>query len=285
MTFNSLAISDCGFADYIRRINVFPILTAEEEYKLAKQWVDGHNMTAAHALVKSHLRLVVKVAMDFKSYGLALMDLISEGTIGLMQAVKKFDPDRGFRLSTYAIWWIRAYIQDFVVKFSSMVKSNTTRASRKLFFNLRKLKQRFLQDSTASMDDETAGKIAEELSVSKEEVYSADFYLSTKECSLNDPIGDNAVLGDIVSDSHDAVEKFENNDELRYKRLLLKNAMQQLNERERDILISRRLSEKPKTLNFLSDKYKVSRERIRQIESQVLKKIKSFIAKHDEALV
>jgi len=270
-----------GLSLYLAQIKKFPMLDAEEEYMLAKRWKDRGNLKAAHKLVTSHLRLVAKIAMGYRGYGLPVNELISEGNIGLMQAVKKFDPDRGFRLATYAMWWIKAAIQEYVLKSWSLVKMGTTTAQKKLFFNLKKLKNQIAPNQEGDLRDEHVKEISERLDVDSREVVNMNRRLMGHEKSLNDPIkaGETDEWQDWLVDDHlDQELIMSQKQEFDDKKELLVQAMTILNDREKEILESRRLSENPKTLEELSKKYKISRERIRQIETKAFEKLqKSMI--------
>ncbi len=267
--------SDGSLSAYLAQIKKFPMLDAEEEYMLAKNWKNTGNIKSAEKLVTSHLRLVAKIAMGYKGYGLPVNEMISEGNIGLMQAVKKFEPEKGFRLATYAMWWIKASIQEYILRSWSLVKIGTTTAQKKLFFNLKKIKNQIAPRSEGDLKDEHVSEIAKKLDVKKEEVISMNRRLSGKEFSLNAQIGED---GDewqdwLVDNEMDQELKFAQNEELEQRKDLLKDSIKILNNREQEILNARRLNEKPKTLESLSKKYKISRERIRQIENKAFEKI------------
>ena len=270
-----------GLSLYLAQIKKFPMLDAEEEYMLAKSWKERGNLKAAHKLVTSHLRLVAKIAMGYRGYGLPVNELISEGNIGLMQAVKKFDPERGFRLATYAMWWIKAAIQEYVLKSWSLVKMGTTTAQKKLFFNLKKLKNQIAPNQEGDLRDEHVEEISKRLDVNSHEVVNMNRRLMGHEKSLNDPIksGETDEWQDwLVDDRLDQELIVSQKQEYNDKKELLGQAMAILNEREKEILKERRLSENPKTLEELSKKYKISRERIRQIETKAFEKLqKSMI--------
>ena len=270
-----------GLSVYLAQIKKFPMLDAEEEYMLAKNWKENGNLKAAHKLVTSHLRLVAKIAMGYRGYGLPVNELISEGNLGLMQAVKKFDPDKGFRLATYAMWWIKAAIQEYVLRSWSLVKMGTTTAQKKLFFNLKKLKNQIAPGQDGDLKDEHVKEISKRLDVESHEVVNMNRRMMGQEKSLNDPIkkGETDEWQDwLVDDSLDQELIVSQRQEYNDKKELLNNAMKILNEREKEIITSRRLSEKPKTLEDLSKKYKISRERIRQIETKAFEKLqKSMI--------
>ncbi len=268
-----------GLSLYLEQIKKFPMLDAEEEYMLAKNWKNTGNVKSAEKLVTSHLRLVAKIAMGYKGYGLPLNEIISEGNVGLMQAVKKFEPEKGFRLATYAMWWIKAAIQEYILRSWSLVKIGTTTAQKKLFFNLKKLKNQIAPKSEGDMKDEDVRKIASTLDVSEDEVVSMNRRLSGKEQSLNSPIGED---GDewqdwVVDKTMDHDLKIAHQDEMEQRKDLLKDSIKILNEREKQILYSRRLTDNPKTLEDLSKKFKISRERIRQIENKAFEKLQKHM--------
>jgi len=270
-----------GLSAYLEQIKKFPMLDAEEEYMLAKNWKTTGNIKAAEKLVTSHLRLVAKIAMGYRGYGLPVNELISEGNIGLMQAVKKFDPDKGFRLATYAMWWIKASIQEYVLRSWSLVKMGTTTAQKKLFFNLKKLKNQIAPGQEGDLKDEQVSEISKRLDVDSKEVVSMNRRMMGKEKSLNDPIksGEADEWQDwLVDNSLDQELIISQKQEYDDKKELLNDAMKILNEREKAIINARRLSENPKTLEELSKKYNISRERIRQIETKAFEKLqKSMI--------
>ena len=270
-----------GLSVYLAQIKKFPMLDAEEEYMLAKNWRENGNLQSAHKLVTSHLRLVAKIAMGYRGYGLPVNELISEGNIGLMQAVKKFDPDKGFRLATYAMWWIKAAIQEYVLRSWSLVKMGTTTAQKKLFFNLKKLKNQIAPGQEGDLKDEHVNEISKRLDVDSEEVINMNRRLMGQEKSLNDPIkfGETDEWQDwLVDESLDQELLISQKQEYDDKKELLESAMKILNEREKEIIEARRLKENPITLEELSKKYKISRERIRQIETKAFEKLqKSMI--------
>jgi len=255
------------------------MLAAEEEYMLAKNWKTTGNIKSAEKLVTSHLRLVAKIAMGYKGYGLPINEMISEGNIGLMQAVKKFKPEKGFRLATYAMWWIKASIQEYILRSWSLVKIGTTTAQKKLFFNLKKIKNQIAPRSEGDLRDEHVSEIANKLSVSKNEVVSMNRRLSGKEFSLNSPIGkDGDEWQDWLVDKeldHDL--KFAQQEEMEQRKDLLSDSIKILNDREKEILYARRLNDEPTTLENLSKKYKISRERIRQIENKAFEKLQKHM--------
>ena len=263
-------------------IRKFPILDAEEEFVLAKRWAEENDSSAAHKLVTSHLRLAAKIAMGYRGYGLPVADVISEANIGLMQAVKRFDPDKGFRLATYAMWWIRASIQEFVLRSWSMVKLGTTASQKKLFFNLNRAKSRIGVMDSGSLRPEETQQIAEMLHVSESDVASMSMRLSGRDSSLNAPATndlENATEHQdlLVDENADHAEQFAEQQDHQIKRQLLLEATDQLSDREKDIFLSRRLSEVPKTLEELAVRYNLSRERIRQIEVAAYKKVRSSV--------
>ena len=268
-----------GLSLYLEQIKKFPMLDAEEEYMLAKNWKNTGNVKSAEKLVTSHLRLVAKIAMGYKGYGLPLNEIISEGNVGLMQAVKKFEPEKGFRLATYAMWWIKAAIQEYILRSWSLVKIGTTTAQKKLFFNLKKLKNQIAPKSEGDLKDEDVKKIASTLDVSEDEVVSMNRRLSGKEQSLNAPIGED---GDewqdwVVDKTMDHDLKIAHQDEMEQRKDLLKDSIKILSEREKEILYSRRLTDNPITLEELSKKFKISRERIRQIENKAFEKLQKHM--------
>ncbi|WP_461308650.1 RNA polymerase sigma factor RpoH, partial [Albidovulum sp.] len=266
-----------GLNRYLQEIRKFPLLEPEDEYMLAKRWVDHQDTSAAQKLVTSHLRLAAKIAMGYRGYGLPQAEVISEANVGLMQAVKRFDPDKGFRLATYAMWWIRASIQEYILRSWSLVKLGTTSAQKKLFFNLRKAKNRIGALEEGDLAPEHVQKIAHDLNVSESEVVEMNRRLSGGDASLNATIGSDdgtAQWQDWLADEEaDQAEEYAESDELAVRRELLEKAMESLNERERDILEQRRLSDEPVTLEELSSRYGVSRERIRQIEVRAFEKL------------
>ena len=270
-----------GLSLYLSQIKKFPMLDAEEEYMLAKNWKDRGNLKSAHKLVTSHLRLVAKIAMGYRGYGLPINELIAEGNIGLMQAVKKFDPDKGFRLATYAMWWIKAAIQEYVLRSWSLVKMGTTTAQKKLFFNLKKIKNQIAAGQDGDLKDEQVKEISKRLDVESYEVVNMNRRMMGQEKSLNDPIksGEADEWQDwLVDDSLDQELVVSQKQEYDDKKELLDSAMKILNDREKEIITARRLSEEPKTLEDLSKIYKISRERIRQIETKAFEKLqKSMI--------
>jgi RNA polymerase sigma-32 factor len=267
-----------GLNRYMQDIRKFPMLEPEEEYMLAKRWVDHEDSNAAHKMVTSHLRLAAKIAMGYRGYGLPQAEVVSEANVGLMQAVKRFDPEKGFRLSTYAMWWIRASIQEYVLRSWSLVKMGTTSGQKKLFFNLRKAKNRIGALEEGDLRPENVQRIATDLGVTEAEVVSMNRRMSGGDASLNATVGSEdggtAQWQDWLEDEDaNTAADYEAKDELESRRALLMDAMSVLNEREKDILIQRRLQDKPVTLEDLSTQYKVSRERIRQIEVRAFEKL------------
>ena len=267
-----------GLNRYLQEIRKFPMLEPEEEYMLAKRWVEDQDTDAAHQLVTSHLRLAAKIAMGYRGYGLPQAEVISEANVGLMQAVKRFDPDKGFRLATYAMWWIRASIQEYILRSWSLVKLGTTSAQKKLFFNLRKAKARIGALEEGDLRPENVAQIAHDLNVTEEEVISMNRRLSGGDASLNATVSADgegtAQWQDWLEDEDaDQAADYAERDELEMRRELLARAMDVLNEREKDILLQRRLQDQPVTLEELSSQYDVSRERIRQIEVRAFEKL------------
>jgi RNA polymerase sigma-32 factor len=274
--------SEGSLARYLQEIRRFPMLEADEEYMLAKRWREHEDPEAAHRLVTSHLRLVAKIAMGYRGYGLPLSELISEGNVGMVQAVKRFDPDRGFRLATYAMWWIRASIQEYILHSWSLVKIGTTAAQKKLFFNLRRLKGQIQAIEEGDLTPEHVAKIAKELDVPESDVVSMNRRLMAPDNSLNAPLradgeGEGEWQDWLVDDEASQESKLGDRQELGLRRDLLKTAMSHLTERERDILMERRLKENPTTLEELSAKYGISRERVRQIEVRAFEKLQKAI--------
>ncbi|MFC7703314.1 RNA polymerase sigma factor RpoH [Plastorhodobacter daqingensis] len=267
-----------GLNRYLQEIRKFPMLEPEEEYMLAKRWVDHQDAQAAHKLVTSHLRLAAKIAMGYRGYGLPQAEVISEANVGLMQAVKRFDPEKGFRLATYAMWWIRASIQEYILRSWSLVKLGTTSAQKKLFFNLRKAKSRIGALEEGDLRPENVAQIAKDLSVTEDEVIAMNRRMSGGDASLNATVGmdgEGATQWQDWLEDEDADQAgdYAERDELEARRALLMQAMDVLNDREKDILMQRRLQDQPVTLEDLSAQYEVSRERIRQIEVRAFEKL------------
>ena len=273
--------SEGNLSIYLQEIKKFPILTAEEEYMLAKRYKEHGDTEAAHKLVTSHLRLVAKIAMGYRCYGLPVTDLISEGNVGIMQAVKKFDPERGFRLATYAMWWIRAQIQEYVLHSWSLVKIGTTAAQKKLFFNLRKLKNQLSSIDTGNLSPENAREIASRLNVKEAEVLDMDNRLFSGDQSLNVQIGEegDTEWQDMLVDSNDTQENIlVNSNELSFRKKIFEQALEVLNDREKEIITLRKLKDKPVKLEELSKKFNISRERVRQIEEKAFEKLQKQVS-------
>jgi len=274
----ALISPDNNLGRYLDQIKKFPMLTAEDEYNLAKDWLDKNNTKAAHKLVTSHLRLVAKIAMGYRGYGLPVADLIAEGNIGMMHAVKKFDPERGFRLATYAMWWIKAAIQEFVLRSWSQVKIGTTASQKKLFFNLRKIKSKINALDDGDLSPNQVNHIAKSLDVSEDDVISMNRRMLGGDHSLNAQMnkndGEETEWQDLLTDDRENQETlFEKHEEKTIRSKLMIDALNLLKSREKDIIIKRRLTDNPMTLEDLSQEYKVSRERIRQIESRAFEKL------------
>jgi len=269
-----------SLSNYLAQIKKFPMLAPEEEYMLAKRYKERDDLKSAQKLITSHLRLVAKIAMGYKGYGLPVSELVSEGNIGLMQAVKKFDPEKGFKLATYAMWWIKASIQEYVLRSWSLVKMGTTTAQKKLFFNLKKIKNQLSANEEGDLKEEHVDEISKRLNVKREEVISMNRRLAGKEKSLNAPVNDEGATEwqDWIVDSKiDQELQFSNKQELSERKNLMDLSMSVLNIREKEILTARRLSEDILTLEDLSKKYKISRERVRQIETKAFKKLQQAV--------
>ena len=265
-----------SLSSYLTQIKKFPMLSAEEEYMLAKSWRDRNDLKSAQKLITSHLRLVAKIAMGYRGYGLPVNEMVSEGNIGLMQAVKKFEPEKGFRLATYAMWWIKASIQEYILRSWSLVKMGTTSAQKKLFFNLKKIKNQIAPNNSGDLNAKHVEEISKRLNVKKEEVVTMNRRLLGKEKSLNAPIKeeDGSEWQDlIVDDKTDQELKFSHKQEFSKRKQLMNDSINVLNKREKEILTARRLLEEVATLEDLSKKYKISRERIRQIETKAFEKL------------
>ena len=261
---------------YLQDIRKFPMLQPQEEYELAKRWRETEDDQAAHRLVTSHLRLVAKIAMGYRGYGLPVGELISEGNVGMMQAVKRFDPDRGFRLATYAMWWIRAAIQEYILHSWSLVKMGTTAAQKKLFFNLRRLKGQLAALEEGDLSPEVVAKIAHTLAVPEADVVSMNRRLSAPDNSLNAPVradSEGEWQDWLVDDAESQEDELAERQDMSNRKALLATALKTLNERERHILIERRLKDEPTTLEELSQQYNISRERVRQIEVRAFEKL------------
>ena len=265
---------------YLKKINQFPMLSDEEEKKLAIDWLKNGNTKSAQKLVTSHLRLVAKIAMGYRGYGLPLFDLISEGNLGLIQAIRKFDPDKGFRLATYAIWWIRASIQEYVLHSWSLVKIGTTAAQKKLFFNLRRLRNQLKKYEEGYLTNDQIKSISQDLGVTEDEVKQMEGRVFNQDFSLNTPLNDendSEWIDQVEDENIDVVKRVEERDELDKRKALYSQAVKKLEPRELEILTARRLDEEPKTLEDLSQKYSISRERVRQIENRAIKKLQEEI--------
>ena len=276
--------TDNNLSRYLDQIRKFPMLEKDEEYMLAKSWQSRGDRKAAHKLVTSHLRLVAKIAMGYRGYGLPIADLVAEGNIGMMHAVKKFDPEKGFRLATYAMWWIKAAIQEFVLRSWSQVKLGTTASQKKLFFNLRKIKNKINAIDDGDMNFEQVEHIANKLQVPKQDVIDMNRRMTNTDQSLNAPIsrseGETGEWQDLLADTRINQEtQYGQKEEINKKKQLMLEALKTLKTREKDIIIKRRLSEDPKTLEDLSQEYKVSRERIRQIETRAFEKLQVIMKK------
>ncbi|SMH30473.1 RNA polymerase sigma factor RpoH [Azospirillum agricola] len=272
--------AESNLSRYLQEIRKFPMLEPQKEYMLAKRWQQHEDSGAAHQLVTSHLRLVAKIAMGYRGYGLPLSELISEGNVGMMQAVKRFDPDRGFRLATYAMWWIRAAIQEYILHSWSLVKMGTTAAQKKLFFNLRRLKGQMQAIEEGDLSPEQVNAIATKLDVPEQDVVNMNRRLASPDHSLNAPLrvdGEGEWQDWLVDESANQEITLGDQQELGKRRKLLSGAMETLNDRERDILMERRLREVPTTLEDLSQKYGISRERVRQIEVRAFEKLQKAI--------
>ena len=275
---NLPALSEGSLSDYLNEIKKFPMLSSEEEFMLAKAWVDHDDRKSAHRLVTSHLRLAAKIALGYRGYGLPINEVVSEANVGLMQAVKRFDPDKGFRLATYAMWWIKASIQEYILRSWSLVKMGTTSAQKKLFFNLRKAKTRIGVMEDGELHPDNVKSIAENLNVSQDEVISMNRRMGGGDASLNVLVNTNnegtLEWQDWIEDEDsDHAAKFADKQELDSRRVLLKSALSSLNQRECEILTKRKLIDDPLTLEDLSNEYNVSRERIRQIEVRAFEKL------------
>jgi RNA polymerase sigma-32 factor len=276
-----MTMFDSSFARYLRDIHKFPLLTPEEEYALAKRWREHGDLDAAQRIATSHLRLVAKIAMQYRGYGRPISDLVSEGSIGMLEAVKRFDPDRGCRVATYAIWWIRAAIMDYIIQSCSLVKMGKTAAQRKLFFNLRRLKRRLQAIDEGDLLPETVTKIAAELDVSEADVVSMGQRLAAPDYSLNVPGEDAKGAGEwltlLADDAPDQETIVAERSERRRQRRLVSGALNHLDPRERDIVLQRHFRDKPATLGELSERHAISCERIRQIEGHALKKMRQTV--------
>ena len=275
----TLPVVDSGLSAYLREIRALPMLTLDEEQDLAKRWVDHQDTQAAHRLVTSHLRLVAKIALGYRHYGLPVADLISEGNLGLMRAVKKFDPERGVRLATYALWWIKASLNEYVLNSWSMVRMGTLSAQKKLFFNLRRIKAKLSIMDAGDMSPANVQAIATELDVPKDDVIAMNRRMIARDTSLNVPVGENGIeIQNLIVDSKPNQETaLAQSEELGLGNTLIAQALDQLDERERDIFVQRRLSDAPPTLEELGAQFGVSRERIRQIEAKAFAKVQQWV--------
>ena len=275
----TLPVVDSGLSAYLREIRALPMLTLDEEQDLAKRWVDHQDTQAAHRLVTSHLRLVAKIALGYRHYGLPVADLISEGNLGLMRAVKKFDPERGVRLATYALWWIKASLNEYVLNSWSMVRMGTLSAQKKLFFNLRRIKAKLSIMDAGDMSPANVQAIATELDVPKDDVIAMNRRMIARDTSLNVPVGENGIeIQNLIVDSQPNQETaLAQSEELGLGNTLIAQALDQLDERERDIFVQRRLSDAPPTLEELGAQFGVSRERIRQIEAKAFAKVQQWV--------
>lgn len=273
--------SEDGVYKYLREINAIPSLTKEEEFLLAKSYLEQHDLEAAHKLVMSHLKLVAKIAMQYRNYGLPIAELVSEGNIGLMQAVKKYNPDLGHRLSTYAMWWIKASIQEYVLKSWSLVKIGTTAAQKKLFFSLGRIKHKISNAYGRAVNSDDFQEIADELGVTVEEVSEMNLRLSGPDVSLNNHVNsnnDDTEMVDLLPEnkpSHEII--LMNHENISIKKRILTDALQTLNDREMKILMARKLADAPSTLDDLSIEYNISKERVRQIENRAFEKVQAYV--------
>jgi RNA polymerase sigma-32 factor len=282
---SALIVSGSGLSRYLEDIKKFPMLSLEEEYSLAKKWVEEGCRSSAHKLVTSHLRLAAKIAMGYRGYGLPISEVVSEANVGLMQAVKRFDPEKGFRLATYAIWWIKANIQEYILKSWSLVKMGTTSAQKKLFFNLRKLKNKIGALEDGDLLPENVEEIARQLHVPEDDVVAMNRRMIGGDVSLNATIKSDGETEEewqslLADQSEDHVEKFVHSDETRERRAILIKSLNVLNDREKSIILDRRLKEPPITLEQLSEKHGISRERVRQIENKAIDKLKDKVVEY-----
>jgi RNA polymerase sigma-32 factor len=281
----ALIVSGSGLSRYLEDIKKFPMLSLEEEYSLAKKWVEEGCRSSAHKLVTSHLRLAAKIAMGYRGYGLPISEVVSEANVGLMQAVKRFDPEKGFRLATYAIWWIKANIQEYILKSWSLVKMGTTSAQKKLFFNLRKLKNKIGALEDGDLLPENVEEIARQLHVPEDDVVAMNRRMVGGDVSLNATIKSDGETEEewqslLADQSEDHVDKFVHSDETRERRAILMKSLNVLNDREKSIILDRRLKEPPLTLEQLSEKHGISRERVRQIENKAIDKLKDKVVEY-----
>ena len=281
----SLVVSGSGLSRYLEDIKKFPMLSLEEEYSLAKAWVEEGCRSAAHKLVTSHLRLAAKIAMGYRGYGLPISEVVSEANVGLMQAVKRFDPEKGFRLATYAIWWIKANIQEYILKSWSLVKMGTTSAQKKLFFNLKKLKNKIGAFEDGDLLPENVEEIARQLNVSEGDVVAMNRRMIGGDVSLNATIKSDGETEEewqslLADQGEDHVEKLLHSDEIRDRKAILLKSLTILNKREKSIILDRRLKEPPLTLEQLSEKHGISRERVRQIENKAIERLQTKIVEY-----
>ena len=281
----ALIVSGSGLSKYLEDIKKFPMLSLEEEYSLAKAWVEEGCRSSAHKLVTSHLRLAAKIAMGYRGYGLPISEVVSEANVGLMQAVKRFDPEKGFRLATYAIWWIKANIQEYILKSWSLVKMGTTSAQKKLFFNLKKLKNKIGALEDGDLLPENVEEIARQLHVTEDDVVAMNRRMIGGDVSLNATIKSDGETEEewqslLADKSEDHVEKFVQSDETRERRAILMKSLNVLNDREKSIILDRRLKEPPLTLEQLSEKHGISRERVRQIENKAIDRLKEKVVEY-----
>ena len=281
----ALIVSGSGLSRYLEDIKKFPMLSLEEEYSLAKAWVEEGCRSSAHKLVTSHLRLAAKIAMGYRGYGLPISEVVSEANVGLMQAVKRFDPEKGFRLATYAIWWIKANIQEYILKSWSLVKMGTTSAQKKLFFNLKKLKNKIGALEDGDLLPENVEEIARQLHVPEDDVVAMNRRMIGGDVSLNATIKSDGETEEewqslLADQSEDHVEKFVHSDETRERRAILMKSLNVLNDREKSIILDRRLKEPPLTLEQLSEKHGISRERVRQIENKAIDRLKDKVVEY-----
>ena len=281
----SIIVSGSGLSKYLEDIKKFPMLSLEEEYAMAKAWVEQGCRSSAHKLVTSHLRLAAKIAMGYRGYGLPISEVVSEANVGLMQAVKRFDPEKGFRLSTYAIWWIKANIQEYILKSWSLVKMGTTSAQKKLFFNLKKLKNKIGAFEDGDLLPKNVEEIARQLHVPEDDVVAMNRRMIGGDVSLNATIKSDGETEEewqslLADQSEDHVEKFVHSDETRERRAILVKSLAVLNDREKSIILDRRLKEPPLTLEQLSEKHGISRERVRQIENKAIDRLKDKVGEY-----